>query len=283
MESDQSFMKLVRPDNSPVKGKTYSLFGESESTAEYYKTVRHFADKFTADNNDIPEMIETFRKLSSKKRFLKRSLRSYDPGNKISVILNSIDPFLKKYTENVEGHLRDLPLSKFWDRRLATTREQYHLYMLEIELTNRFFRTEFLNADIKIALLPYCLQDFSVNCKSAKNGFDYQCRHCSEKCYQNHVSEILKTYNIEPYIWMDGDFKKLAKFNLLEKRSLGVLGIACIPELTWGMRNCRKNNIPVVGIPLNANRCIRWFGEFFPNSVDLDELERLVVQEISQY
>jgi hypothetical protein len=38
----------------------------------------------------------------------------------------------------------------------------------------------------------------------------------------------------------------------------------------------RKNNIPVIGLPLNANRCARWFGNFFPNSVDLDELEKLV-------
>jgi len=27
---------------------------------------------------------------------------------------------------------------------------------------------------------------------------------------------------------------------------------------------------------LAANRCIQWFGEFFPNSVDLTELERLI-------
>ena len=283
MESDQSFMRLVRPDYSPVKGKTYSLFGKSDSTAEYYETVRHLTDQIIAIYPDIQEVTANIRKLSSKKRFLKRSLRIYDPDNLMSVILNLINPYLKKYTENVEGHLRDLPLSKFWDRRLATTREQYHIYMIERELTNRIFRTEFINADKKIALLPYCLQDFSVSCKSAKSGFDYQCRQCSGKCFQNHVSEILKTYNIEPYIWMGGDFKKLAKFNLLEKRSLGVLGIACIPELTWGMRNCRKNNIPVVGIPLNANRCIRWFGEFFPNSVDLDELEKIVERGISQY
>jgi hypothetical protein len=75
---------------------------------------------------------------------------------------------------------------------------------------------------------------------------------------------------------MEGDMKQLAKYTLKENRTFGVLGIACIPELTWGMRNCRKNNIPVIGIPLNANRCIRWFGEFFPNSVDLRELENLV-------
>jgi hypothetical protein len=165
-----------------------------------------------------------------------------------------------------------------WDRRLATTREQYHLYMLEIELTNRIFSVKFTNTDKKIALMPYCLQDFTVDCKSFKNGFDYQCKHCSVGCYQNHSSNILKTHDIEPYIWMEGNMKQLAKYTLKEKRSFGVLGIACIPELVSGMRNCRKNNIPVVGIPLNANRCVRWFGEFFPNSVDLTELEKLVTK-----
>jgi hypothetical protein len=80
---------------------------------------------------------------------------------------------------------------------------------------------------------------------------------------------------------VDGDMKKLAKFSLREKRTLGIFGIACIPELTWGMRNCRKNYIPVVGIPLNANRCIRWFGEFFPNSVDLAEIEKLVIPPVN--
>lgn len=73
--------------------------------------------------------------------------------------------------------------------------------------------------------------------------------------------------------------KQMAKYTIKERRSFGVLGIACIPELTWGMRNCRKNNIPVIGIPLNANRCIRWFGEFFPNSVDLTELEKLISEK----
>jgi len=70
--------------------------------------------------------------------------------------------------------------------------------------------------------------------------------------------------------------KKLARNTAEEKRTFGVLGIACVPELTFGMRSCRERGIPVVGLPLNANRCVRWFGEFFPNSVDLNELDRLV-------
>ncbi|MCX6330193.1 MAG: DUF116 domain-containing protein [Bacteroidia bacterium] len=269
-------MKSSRPEYTPVNGKTYSLFGKSDSTAGYYETIRQLADKVLALNPVTRELVEGIRNFSLRKKLLKKSLGINDAGNKMPVILNLIDPCLKKYTENVEGHLRTLPLSKIWDRRLATTREQYHLYMLEIELTNRLFRTEFINANKKIALLPYCLRDFSASCKAAKNGFDYQCKHCSAKCFQNHTSEILKSHNIEPYIWMGGNMKQLAKYTFHEKRTFGILGIACVPELTFGMRSCRKNNIPVVGLPINANRCIRWFGEFFQNSVDLDELEKLV-------
>jgi hypothetical protein len=269
-------MSSVIPEYSPVNGKTYSLFGKSDSTTGYYETIGMLADKILELNPDPRLLIDNITRFSSKRKILKRSIERKKSGNLMTDILNLIHPHLKKYTENVEEHLKTLPLSKFLDKGLATTREQYSLYMLEIELTNRLFVSEFIKADKKIALMPYCLQDFTVKCKSEKNGFDYQCRHCSAKCFQNHASAILQTHGIEPYIWMEGNMKQLAKYTLKERRSFGVLGIACIPELTRGMRNCRKNNIPVVGIPLNANRCVRWFGEFFPNSVDLAALERLV-------
>jgi len=42
------------------------------------------------------------------------------------------------------------------------------------------------------------------------------------------------------------------------------------------MRNCQKKNLPVVGIPLDANRCVRWMGEFNPNSVNLEILGLLI-------
>jgi hypothetical protein len=274
-------MKYVHPPYSAVKGKTYTLFGNSDSTKGYYGTIEYLANIIVSKHPDLPGLIDDLKRLSGKKRTLKRALKKITPATSTEEIVRMIDPELRIYTENVEQHLKTLPLSKFWDRRLATTRIQYHLYMLEIELTNRLFIKDFIKADRKIALMPYCLQDFSSNCKSDKNGFDYQCRSCSKNCFQNHASVILKAHGIEPYIWMQGDMKQLAKYTFNENRTFGVFGIACIPELTWGMRNCRKNHIPVVGIPLNANRCRRWFGRFYPNSIDLDELGRLLsnVQE----
>lgn len=75
---------------------------------------------------------------------------------------------------------------------------------------------------------------------------------------------------------MRSDFKKLGHQLKSENKTLGILGVACIPELMAGMRKCQKYKIPVVGLPLNANRCARWFGEFYPNSINLSQLTDLV-------
>jgi len=259
-----------------IEGKTYTLFGKSDSTAEYYETIRNLADRVSAMEPDTGKLLGNLQKFSARKRSLKRALENKRDGDLMDEIVNLIDPYLRKYTANTEEHLKQIPLSKIWDRRIATSREQYHLYMIEAELTNRLNIMEFRKAKRKVALLPYCLQDFTVDCKSEKSGFDYQCRHCSAGCFQNHTGNILKTNDIEPYIWQSGNMKQLAKKTLKEKKSFAVLGIACLPELINGMRDCSKNSIPVVGLPLNANRCIRWFGKFFPNSVDLTELRNLV-------
>lgn len=269
-------MKSSKPPYKPVEGKTYSLFGNSETTGGYYSNIRRLADRIIQTNPDVSVLVDELGKYSAKKASLKRSLLKKSEGTRTEEILKLTDPALRIYTRNVVQHLQTLSLSKKWDRTLSVSREQYHLYMIEIELINRLMLKDFVNADRKIALMPYCLQDFSTECKSARNGFDYQCRHCSGNCFQNHASRILREHNVEPYIWMEGNMKQLARFTMNENRTFGVFGMACIPELISGMRNCMKNNIPVVGLPLNANRCRRWFGEFLPNSTDLDELERLL-------
>jgi hypothetical protein len=259
----------------PVEGKTYSLFGDSQSTGDYYHKIRSLADKILT-GYDIDLVLETIRKYSSKKRYLQRVAGKASGSSLISFCLHAIDNELKPFTRNTAEHLKSLSPAKFWDRRLATTREQYHLYMLEIELTNRKNSSRFIGCDRKISLQPYCLQDFSVDCKAVNTGFDNQCRFCSKNCFQNHASRILKENGVEPYIWMGSSISNAAITAHKNNQTFGILGIACVPELVWGMRKCSRYNIPVVGIPLNANRCVRWYGEFHHNSIDLNELEKLV-------
>lgn len=70
--------------------------------------------------------------------------------------------------------------------------------------------------------------------------------------------------------------KKLLKDLREKEESLGVMGVARVPELFHGMQMCMGLRLPVVGIPLNANRCIRWLGAFHPTSVDLEAVRNLV-------
>jgi hypothetical protein len=276
-------LKSVSLSYEPIEGKTYSLFGYSGSTREYYQSVRNLADRILAIEPSLDFLLETIVNFSSRKACLKKLQVKPVFDSLISACLQLSYETLGRYTRQTEAHLKQLTLKKYWDRRLGTTREQYHLYMLEIELTNRLYACGFADADRKIALLPYCLQDFSVNCKATLNGFDYQCNHCSGKCFENRTGTVLNKYGIEPYIWRGSDFKKLASGMMNGNKRMAVFGIACIPELVWGMRKCRKNGIPVQGLPLNANRCIRWFGEFFPNSVDLIELESMLKLNSTSY
>jgi hypothetical protein len=269
-------LKPIPRPYEPVEGKTYSLFGDSQSAQGYYQSIGLIADKVMEQWGDAEFIVKTIHSASPKKRYLKKLLNSREESGLISNLVHLLNDALDEYTRNVPDHLKNLPVLKTWNKTIGTTREQYHLYMLEIELTNRPHRDLFILADIKIALLPHCLKDFTVECKSAPDNFDYQCRQCSKICYENHISRLLKENQVESYLWMGASIAGKAKEVYRAHKVLGILGIACIPELVAGMRKCRKYGIPVIGLPLDANRCRRWMGDFYPNSINLGQLEALV-------
>jgi hypothetical protein len=260
-----------------VMGKTYTLFGKGPSTADYYLKIGKLADRVLEQDPDIPGVIATLAQASRKKRFLKKAAHATTPRRPlVHSVLSEARDILAPHTTLVSSHLKELSILKRWDATLFTSEEQYHLYMLLIELSNRAWGETFRTAKRKVAFLPYCLRDLNATCRSGPGELDYECKGCSKDCFVNRVSTLLRGAGVEPYLWMNANLKKLLK-DLRDKEGiLGVLGVACVPELFNGMRMCMDLNIPVVGIPLNANRCIRWMGAFHPTSVDLDALRKLV-------
>ena len=225
---------------------------------------------------DVNFLLKSIQSYSGKKALLEKISSKTENNTLISFMLHLLDRYLSEYTGKVEEHLQSLSLLKSLDRRLRTTRLQYHLYMMEIELTNRLNADKIRNAGKKIALLPHCLRDFTASCKAAADSFDYQCKHCSKNCYENHVSRLLNDNNFQSYIWMNGNLKNKARSLMNGGETPGILGIACIPELVWGLRRCQKYNIPAIGLPLDANRCARWMGSFNENSVNMEVLKKLI-------
>jgi|WetSurMetagenome_2_1015567.scaffolds.fasta_scaffold15356_5 uncharacterized protein len=256
---------------NPVKieGKAYSLFGKSGSTDDFYYFINGVLDRLLKKYPDKYQLLDILQFSSRKKIEYKHLIEE-------NIFLKEAESIFKSFTPGVEKHVSEQPFYIFWNSVMKLKEWQYHLYMMEFMLTNRIYKNDFLKCDVKIALLPHCLRDLTKDCKAVKNGFDYQCKHCSKECFINEASKILKENGVEPYIWMSANLKPMSKKSFKERKSLGVLGIACIPELVRGMRMCRKKNIPVLGLPLNANRCVRWMGEFYPNSINLSMLKSII-------
>ncbi len=258
-----------------IDGKTYSLFAIGNSPEEYYKIIASITDEIL-QQEITPEAALNFIRRESLKSGIFRSIL-FSPGKSSSSSRFEISRKpLYAYTKATKQHLKQLPFLKFWDQRLSTTERQYHLYMVEIELTNRINREAFRQSSWKIALLPYCLREFDHDCHASEGEFDVECKNCSKTCFIGRVSKILRASGTEPYIWMGSDLKSLKKVAQERRKKPAILGMACIPELVAGMRRCHKLGLPAIGFPLNANRCIRWMGAFHENSVFLEKLEEIL-------
>ena len=258
-----------------VTGKTYSLFGDDVSTDRYFSTIRNILDNLLLFCPDKHVLLLHIQNADRSRRSFKKSSSPIDL-KLISLIRKTAHEALSTYTKGVKEHLRSLSISQRFDETLRTKEKQYHLYMLEIELVNRIYKDAFKKSEYKFALIPPCLRDFRPECHSVTGDIEAVCMGCTEDCFINLGSLLLKKYGINPYIAVEMDQEKLFRKLKNEHPSIGALGIACIPELVRGMRLCIKLDIPPVGIPLNANRCMRWMEITPESSYSLEELEELI-------
>jgi hypothetical protein len=260
-----------------ISGKTYSLYGNHEDTDLYYRTIRNLADEFLKRCPDDKRLLSCLQKAGSKRSFLRKRPAGDDDRLLTQFIKKKLRESLMVYTKGVKQHLKTLPFSQRTDSTLRTAEEQYHLYMLEIELVNRVYKEAFKLSSYKFALIAHCLRDFRPDCRSVPGDIESVCRGCTEDCFIRLGSLLLKRYDIHPYISMTMDLEKLfKKIRAEHPEGTGALGIACIPELVNGMRLCIKLDIPPMGIPLDANRCARWMKECRESSFSLRELEGLI-------
>jgi hypothetical protein len=252
-----------------IEGKTYSLFGNNDETSAFFSTVEKIVTGLIEKYGNENELLELLKNASGKRKH-------YDLFEKEILETADLKSELSPFTPHVNEHLKEQPLFSLRDRVMRLKEWQYYMYMLEFALVNRINREKFAACDNKIALLPHCLRDLMKDCKAESDGTDMLCRHCSENCYLNEISLLLADKGIKPYIWMTAYLRKIIRDNNPGKKSIGILGIACIPELINGMRACIKKGIPVVGMPLDANRCGRWMGDFYPNSINLEYLRTII-------
>lgn len=253
-------------------GKTYCLHDDAAGSEGYYRSIAGITDLLLGRCPDPFRLLSHLRAAARKRSFFRK-----ESGDRslISCIRETVNASLSFYTRGVEEHLKNLTLSQRLDPVLATRREQYHLFMVEIELLNRIGKGAFKKSEYKFALIGHCLRDFRP-CRSEPGDMEHVCKGCTKECFVRLGSVLLKKHGIQPYISMTMDLEKLFRKLKAQHESVGALGIACIPELAHGMRLCMQLGIPPVGIPLDANRCSRWMKECRESSFSLRELEALI-------
>lgn len=261
-----------------VEGGSYSLFGDTENTRTYYAVVEELLDELLPEYSDTGALYTALRLAGKRTRRTR-----FGSGRDVMVQgapdreqLRRIDDTLSRFTRTADAHHAQLSWRKRRDRVIGMTRRQLHLAMLEAALVNRMQRAQFAEAEYRIALLPHCLRTQVRECKAESDGVDLRCRKCSKDCFVRHISDLLEAHDIVPYIWMSLGRRALFRTLFRQSARPGVLGIACVPELRQGMRLCLRNEVAVVGLPLNANRCARWMGELQPNSFALEQLVKLL-------
>ena len=259
---------MIELAENKIIGKTYSLYGSEDKSDCFFDELSELTDSVLNEFKEIQEFLEFVRQSSGNKRKLRREMRMNPGRTLLGYILHCADESLSKYFTDIESHLKSLALRKRWGSTLSTSREQYLLFMIEIELANRLNKDLFNQAETRYAFLPHCLHDLDKDCLSASDGIDYVCKGCSKKCIINSVNKIMKSRNIKAYIWREADLKKIFMLAKSSGQSISAFGIACIPELVNGLRLCAKYDVPAIGVPLDANRCVRWMGDFYPNSVN---------------
>ena len=264
-----------QPEPDSFEGKTYSLRPDAVFSDRYYEIIEQLSETLLQSSPNPQTLLLDVQELGKHKRALRKLLTS-DAGSPDTLLLRTLSSTLHPFTSGVELHLRSLRGFDRWNRTLTMSEEQYHLAMVEIELVNRIYGGQFRSCKKKFAFLPHCLRDLEAECRSTQRDIDYVCKGCSDDCNVNHVSKTLRLHGVKPYIWMTADLRSVFRKAHKEGNSLGVLGIACVPELVRGMRMCLRHGVPVVGIPLDANRCARWWGKFYWNTINLAKLEDLL-------
>lgn len=259
-----------------IKAKTFNLTGRNFSSDNYFKVIDNLVAKSLELYPNLETTLIEIQQYSNKKATIKRILKKQSPKNNFEHLLLFLSEALEVFTLDIEHHLKALPLFSNLDPILKTTRAQYYLFMLEVEITSRIYINAFKKCDRKVALIPHCLKDLNENCKAEITGFDYVCKHCQKDCWINQITRILEKYSIDHYLWTGDSFKGLVKETVQKGESFGMLGVACIPELINGMRACEKINIPVVGLPIDGNCCRRWWGQTYQGTFNLKRLELLL-------
>lgn len=184
-----------------------------------------------------------------------------------------------KYTTNVDKFLDEKHYDHHWkeDVIFCGRREvEYHLNMVGAEIMNRAFKKDFDDRPRKALLLPGCMRISQSICKADETNLGLKCIRCSKNCNVNRLTEMGDEYRFEVYIILH-ESSAFSKSSKKDRNELGIIGVACIPNLIAGGWKSESFGIPAQCVLLDYSSCQNhWDNEGFPTVINVNHLFKLL-------
>lgn len=208
---------------------------------------------------------------------------------------STITPIFEQFLEGFEPYIealsnRELDVN-YNNPMIYTSKSEYTLYMLLIEVSNQIMKTAFEAAPKKIIVLPRCLSgpNFDLlKLKRTKLGWHRILGCKNGKCLEWELTQLGKRHNFEVFITMGNRFKEpnfIRVFRNLRKKfgHFGLIAVACLPELALGRTYIMEMGIPTLAIPLFYSGCAKWHGtQAMPTKFPYIYLLQLLNLDISE-
>ena len=169
----------------------------------------------------------------------------------------------KKEFANIDGFLEKARADQS-DRKDQSFRlspkEKYLLEAVYYEIMDRINREAFNEAKHTVIILPDCMALMQDKCKKVRTKYGKTCDQCVPNCEINKINQLAQKYDIKCYFSKRALTEQIEKIKK-DKKSLSVIGIACLLTLASGMRSARDAGVPSRGVFLNFTGCEHWAGD----------------------
>lgn len=184
---------------------------------------------------------------------------------------------LGQYTTNLAGFLSEKLVQHRWKEDIvfcSRRRVEYHLNMVGAELMNQGFRERFLDTDRKVILLPICMREKKEECRATETNDGIICTNCSSTCRVCQLSRLGEKNHFTVYIipHESSDFPR-SRY----KNDLGIIGVACVPNLLSGGWKATSLGMEAQCVLLNYCGCKNhWHDSGIVTDIDMARLKQLL-------
>lgn len=173
--------------------------------------------------------------------------------------------------ENREKHLQKEDIILFTRKQ-----SEYHLNMFGAEVMSRDFRESYEKRPRKALLLPICMCSLPEGvCMASETRLGMKCANCSPNCRVNSLSKCGEKKGFEVYV-VSHESSALSQSTQKDRDELGIVGVACIPNLISGGWKSESLGIPAQCVLLESCGCEHWIKHREPTDINKDQLFKLL-------